>query len=282
MRFSILIPSWNNLELLQCCIRSIQKHSSHAHEILIHLNEGVDGSLEWVQKEGFTYTHSTENIGICRAMNTMGTLATTDYLVYMNDDMVVLPRWDERLATWITRIEDQPFMLSATLVEPRESGNACVVVADFGRTPETLDEQGLINALPTLARPDWWGSTWPPLVMRKQDWIAVGGFSEEFSPGMSSDNDLSMKLWQLGCRQFIGAGDALVYHFMSKSTGKVKRNNGRKTFLEKWGITHSVFDRYYLRRGTIRYATETTLPEPQGTLSFYLSLLRCWLKRKLS
>ena len=67
---------------------------------------------------------------------------------------------------------------------------------------------------------------------------------------MSSDNDFSMKLWQAGCRRFVGAGDSLVYHFQQKSTGKVVKNDGRRQFLDKWGMTQSTFDRFYLRRGS--------------------------------
>ena len=94
----------------------------------------------------------------------------------------------------------------------------------------------------------------------------MGGFSPEFSPGMGGDNDLSMKLWAAGCRVFLGVGSSLSYHFMSKSTGRVARNDGRRQFLRKWGDTSSFFDRYYLRRG--RPATGTALAEPERTVAF--------------
>ena len=29
-------------------------------------------------------------------------------------------------------------------------------------------------------------------------WMKVGGFSEEFNPGIASDPDFNMKLWNLG------------------------------------------------------------------------------------
>jgi glycosyltransferase involved in cell wall biosynthesis len=49
--FSILIPSWNNLDLLKLCVRSIQQNSSHSHQIIIHVNDGSDGTLEWVRTQ---------------------------------------------------------------------------------------------------------------------------------------------------------------------------------------------------------------------------------------
>ena len=42
--FSILIPSWNNLAFLKLCVASIRKNSTYAHEILIHVNDGSDGT----------------------------------------------------------------------------------------------------------------------------------------------------------------------------------------------------------------------------------------------
>ena len=87
--------------------------------------------------------------------------------------------------------------------------------------------------------------------MHRDWWFKVGGYSSELSPGMSSDNDFSMKLWHAGCRIFLGVGDSLVYHFQSKTTGKIVKNNGGRQFLNKWGMTQSTFDRYYLRRGAV-------------------------------
>jgi len=70
--FSILIPSWNNLPFLQLCIRSIREHSIVQFELIVHLNEGKDGSLEWVRdQQDIAFTHSETNVGVCHAMNAM-------------------------------------------------------------------------------------------------------------------------------------------------------------------------------------------------------------------
>ena len=47
--FSILIPTWNNLSLLRLCVESIRKNSKYDHQLVIHINEGVDGTLQWVK-----------------------------------------------------------------------------------------------------------------------------------------------------------------------------------------------------------------------------------------
>lgn len=278
--FSILIPTWNNLELLQLCIRSIRQNSSFDHQIIVHVNDGCDGTLEWVRSQNIDHTASPQNVGICLAVNEAAMYAKMEYIIYLNDDMYCCPGWDTALANKMKSFGTDLFMLSGTMIEPIETSNPCVVVKDYGRSPTQFAEQALLSNLSNHHRPDWYGATWPPTLVHAKWWFRVGGYSSEFSPGMSSDNDFSMKLWHAGCRIFLGVGDSLVYHFQAKSTGRIKKNNGGKQFLHKWNIRQSVFDRYFLRRGTV--AGSTALPEPEDTLAFRWQLLRSSLKRRFS
>jgi GT2 family glycosyltransferase len=246
---SIVIPTWNNLAHLRLAVDTIRRHGRVPSQILVHVNDGSDGTLDWVRAEGLQHTHSPGNIGICFAVNRVAALATQPWLVYLNDDMAVLPGWDTRLVGVAERLRDRPFSLSATMIEPGAGKNPCAVAADFGRDPAGYREAELIAALPRLARDHWLGSTWPPTLVPRALWTEVGGYSTELSPGMSSDNDFSMKLWHAGCRVFLGLGDAFVYHFATVSTARVTKNDGRLQFLHKWGISQRDFDRICLRRG---------------------------------
>ena len=111
-QFSILIPSWNNLPFLKLCIESIRKHSACDHQIIVHVNEGTDGTLEWVQGEGLDYTYTPQNVGVCFSMNMMRTKVKTDYMCFLNDDMYVLPGWDVALSEEIERLPDNRFFLT--------------------------------------------------------------------------------------------------------------------------------------------------------------------------
>ena len=278
--FSIIIPTWNNLALLQLCVRSIRQNSAHAHQIIVHVNDGSDGSLEWVRAQGIAYTASPQNIGICLAVNEAAMHATQDYILYLNDDMYCCPGWDTALIDKLKQLDTDLFMLSGTMIEPRGTNNPCVIVRDYGTDVANFDEAGLLGELAQHRKADWLGATWPPTLVSKRWWFKVGGYSSEFSPGMSSDNDFSMKLWHAGCRIFLGVGDSLVYHFQCKSTGKVKKNNGGKQFLYKWGMRQSVFDHYFLRRGLP--AQGLRLKEPEDTRELRWQLLRSRIKRALS
>ncbi len=276
--FSIIIPTWNNLDLLKLCIRSIRDNSAYPHQIIVHVNDGSDGSLAWIREQNITHTASPENIGICLAVNEAAMHANQNYILYLNDDMYCCPGWDSALVNKMKRIDGDLFMLSGTMIEPRSTGNPCVVVKDYGSNSAEFAEADLLADLANHRKPDWYGATWPPTLVHAKWWFKVGGYSSEFSPGMSSDNDFSMKLWHAGCRVFLGVGDALVYHFQAKSTGRIKKNNGGKQFLHKWGIRQSVFDHYYLRRGTP--ADDIRLAEPEDTFDLRWQKLRSSLKRR--
>lgn len=276
--FSIVIPTWNNLAHLQLVVRSIREHSAQSHQIILHVNDGSDGSLAWVREQGLEHTASPENIGICYAMNEAAMLAKHEHLVYMNDDMYCLPGWDTALQRRAAAMPSDLYLLSGTMVEPRDSGNPCVVVGPYGDGVGNFREADLLRDAPTLKRADWCGATWPPTLVARRWWFRVGGYSTELSPGMSSDNDFSMKLWQAGCRHFIGVGDSLVYHFQQKSTGKVVKNDGRRQFLDKWGMTQSTFDRYYLRRG--QPLAGDALPEPEDSPALRRALFKSRLRKR--
>jgi len=277
--FSIIIPTWNNLALLQLCIRSIRQNSAYAHQVIVHVNDGSDGTLQWVHEQGIMHTATPQNTGICLAVNEAAMHATQDYVLYLNDDMYCCPGWDTALAGKLKQLDTDLFMLSGTMIEPRDTNNPCVIVRDYGSDAVDFDEAGRLADLSQHHKADWYGATWPPTLVSKRWWFRVGGYSSEFSPGMSSDNDFSMKLWHAGCRVFLGVGDSLVYHFQCKSTGKVKKNDGGKQFLNKWGMRQSVFDRYYLRRG--QPATTLALTEPEDTRELRWQMLRSRLKRAL-
>lgn len=249
--FSILIPTWNNLDYLKLCLASIKKNSAYKHQILIHVNEGRDGTLEWLrQQKEYEYTYSEDNIGVCWALNGLRPLVKTDYILYMNDDMYVCPGWDSALWNGIRSLPDNKFFLSATLIQPRPFFCKSVIApANFGESVDTFNEEELLDKYHLLPHSDWFGSTWPPNVVHRDIWDLVGGYSIEFSPGMYSDPDFSAKLWMAGIRLFKGISASRVYHFEARSTGRVKKNDGSTQFLLKWGITSASFMRNILKRG---------------------------------
>ena len=249
-KFSIIIPSWNNLDYLKLCLNSIEKNSNFKHQIIVLVNEGNDGTLEWLSEQlEIDYVYSPENIGICYGLNVCRPLVYTEHILYLNDDMYVLPGWDSELWKEIEAIGHNKFMISSTMIEPTDTNNKSVIVSNYGDNLENFQEEKLLNDFEGLSKDDWSGSTWPPNIMHIDLWDLVGGMSVEFSPGMYSDPDFSMKLWQAGVRLFKGVSKSRVYHFGSKSTGRIKKNRGKQTFINKWGMSPGLFTKKFLKRG---------------------------------
>jgi hypothetical protein len=188
-------------------------------------------------------------------MNTAAAASRGEYLVYLNDDMYVLPGWDRPLYERVRRTGEREISFAAgTMVQARPI-SPVAIRADYGVDPRHFQEDRLLADFRAgrLTCRDWNGATWPPCCIHRRWWTRVGGYSTEFSPGFYSDVDFSMKLWQAGCRRFYGIGSSLVYHFGETTTALVRgprRRNvkmARIQFLNKWGIVPSTFVKYYLQ-----------------------------------
>jgi glycosyltransferase involved in cell wall biosynthesis len=267
--FSIIVPTFNNLDYLKLCLESIKKNSAFNHEIIIHINEGKDGTKDFLDKTDLNFTYSEINAGVCVAFNEAVRKATKKYIVLAHDDMYFCPNWDKVFLSELKRLpENSDFFLSGTMVQPFES----YINLNCGDNIKNFDEQKLLSELPKIKFNDFQGTHWQPSLIPLKTWDKVGGFSEEFSPGLGSDPDFNMKLWKIGVRLFKGLGKCRVYHFSSLSLRKKAWNNGARTFLLKWGISIKFFKKYYLRSDQV---FKNSLSEPKKSLNYYIALVKC-------
>ena len=272
--FSIIIPTYNNINYLKLCISSLKKNSKIQHEIILHINDGSDGTLEYADKNNINYTHSRKNIGLCSSMNSAFTKCTKNFILYSHDDMYFCPDWDIHLMNEVKNIDNNKFYLSGTMIEP----NSGHIIYDCGINIESFNEKKLLENFRNLKFYDHQGSHFAPHLIEKKMWIKVGGFSEEYNPGDCSDPDLNMKLWNEGVRIFKGINNFRVYHFSSVTIRKredIKQNRGDKTFLQKWGISHKFFKKHYLRSKSIYCGP---LKKPNKNFNYYFEYILCKIK----
>ena len=267
--FSVIVPTFNNFEYLKLCLDSLKKNSFYKHEYIIHINEGSDKTLEFVKSNNYKFSYSKINEGVCVAFNKAVKLASKKFIVLAHDDMYFCPDWDKAFQSELSKLPDNSdFFLSGTMVQPFES----YINLNCGDSIKNFDEQKLLAELPKIKFKDFQGTHWQPSLIPLKTWNKVGGFSEEFSPGLGSDPDFNMKLWNEGVRLFKGLGNCRVYHFSSLSLRKKVWNNGAKTFLLKWGISIKFFKKYYLKSDE---KFENILDEPKKNFFYYLDLLKC-------
>ena len=188
--------------------------------------------------------------------------------------MYFCPDWDIILKNELSILDTKLFYLSGSMIE-KNSGH---IKLDCGSDFQNFNEKKLLENYKNYKFRDFQGSHWAPHLIHKDLWIKIGGFSEEFNPGIGSDPDLNMKLWKENVRIFKGIADFRVYHFGSISLRKksnIKKNNGTKTFLKKWGITPKFFKKHYLKSDT---SFDGPLAEPVYNLNYFIGLFICKIK----
>ena len=273
--FSILIPTLNNLNYLKLCIKSIKSNSNYNHDIIVHVNEGNDGTIKFLEKENIKFSHTNYNAGICEGVNTAAKLSTTNYFLYAHDDFYFCPDWDVVLVNELKHIKNNLFYLSGTMIQNGQ------VELNCGDTLNDFNEKKLLDEYKNIKFYDFQGSTWAPHLIHKELWTKVGGFSEEFYPGTGSDPDLNMKLWNEGVRIFKGLQHCKVYHFGSIVTRQKEKkfntvtesgSKGSKLFLRKWGFSIKFFKKHFLKSDS-KYTGP--LDEPLKNFNFYFELLIC-------
>ena len=269
IKFSILVPTYNNLDYLKLAINSIKKNSKYDHEIILHINDGSDGTLDYAIINKLIYTHSKTNIGLCSSINKAATKISTKYVLYVHDDMYLCKNWDEILKKEIEILDDDLFYLSGTNYEIRDINKQY----NPGNSPKKFDPEMFHQFCINKKGKDLQGSHWAPHIVSKRLWDIVGGFSEEFNPGDGSDPDFCMKLWINNVRIFKSIDEFKVFHFGSRTTRneKIVKNNGTKKFLLKYGFNPKFFRKYYLRGGA-KSVYNGPLNEPKKSLIYIFEL----------
>lgn len=270
MNFTILIPTYNNLKYLRLFCESIKINSNFNHQLIFHINDGSDGSYDYINNNKYQFTHSKTNIGLCSSIKEASKLIKNEYVLYAHDDMYFCKNWDKFLIEEVQKQNNNLFYFSGTNISYKDG----ILNFDCGNTPENFDQIKFDNFCEKDNSPDLQGSHWAPHLIHRDLWTKVEGFSIEFDPGDGSDPDLCMKLWNEGVRTFKCISRFKVYHFGSVTTRKrdININNGTKKFLLKFGFNPRFFRKYYLRGdGKIKYLGP--LDDPKLNFSMLLSLI---------
>jgi len=270
MNFTILIPTYNNLKYLRLFCESIKINSNFNHQLIFHINDGSDGSYDYINNNKYQFTHSKTNIGLCSSIKEASKLIKNQYILYAHDDMYFCKNWDKFLIEEVQKQNNNLFYFSGTNISYKDG----ILNFDCGNTPENFDQIKFDNFCEKDNSPDLQGSHWAPHLIHRDLWTKVEGFSIEFDPGDGSDPDLCMKLWNEGVRIFKCISGFKVYHFGSVTTRKrdININNGTKKFLLKFGFNPRFFRKYYLR-GDSKIKYLGPLDDPKLNFSMLLSLI---------
>ena len=156
-----------------------------------------------LEKAADIYIHKEEPIGYAKAVNIGWSLADGDYIVTLNNDLKVPPKWLEKM------IEDyQPGTLAPM---------------DFESNPEIFED-----------------SHWFSLVMMDRKTFTKVGYLNEIINYRFHDQEYSIRVWKQGLK-VNRTGKVVVDHINSLTYNKMERNEDpaeKQWMLDNWGASH--------------------------------------------
>ena len=107
---SVIIPCWNQVEYTRQCVAALLRHTRNKWELIVIDNGSRDGTAEYLANirdaapMPVTVITNTSNQGFPAAINQGLQCARGEYLVLLNNDVVVTDGWLEQL-TALTKFE---------------------------------------------------------------------------------------------------------------------------------------------------------------------------------
>ena len=241
---SVVVISYNQWHLTERCLKSIADNSdTNALEVIVVDNASADETpqrlQDWAQQDPARrrIVLNQDNRGFGPAVNQGLAMAKGEYLVILNNDIIVGPGWARGLRR---HLETDP-QLGILCPMTNNIGNEAQV-ALIGSTPAEVFESarhynlGKVGKLLPLTIAAFFCVMIPRHVYAK-----LGGLDEQFVPGFFEDDDYCLRIKQLGLT--IGcAEDVFVYHELSASFDKVSTTRrqaiferNKALFENKWG-----------------------------------------------
>jgi len=237
MKPTVYIPTLNADERLAETLQALERQDPRPDVVIA--DNSADGAGGRLARERFPWVRAAEfgeNLGFGKALNRAVREEPGDPIVFLNDDVTVLPGFVEALADTLDTGVD---MVAAVLLREREPEriDSAGVIAD-----RTLLGFDYLNGEPVEAlagAPDPLGPTGGAALFRRAAFEAVGGFDEHMFL-YYEDLDLALRLRQRGsvCRlapaarglhaysETMGAKTARKYEMTGWSRGYMLRVYG--------------------------------------------------------
>ncbi len=238
---TIIIPVYNQLAYTVRCLKSLASHATKCtFEVIVMDDVSSDATPEIITKiDGVRYVRNEENLGFLRNCNKAAGLAKGSYLVFLNNDTVVLPGWLDALYDTFAQFPSVG-LAGSKLIFPdgrlQEAGGIIWNDAsgwNWGRlaSPEHPRFNYVRDA-------DYVSGA--SIMIERQLFEVLGRFDERYAPAYYEDTDLAFAVREKGYRVIYQPRSAVV-HFEGVSSGTdlssgVKRyqvvNQGK--FHDKW------------------------------------------------
>ncbi|UKS27644.1 glycosyltransferase family 2 protein [Paenibacillus sp. HWE-109] len=237
---SIIIPTFNGLNLLQECVASIRRHTSVPYEIIVVDNGSQDGTLEYCHRERLKLVAIPINRGFPVACNYGLHIATGNALMLLNNDTLATPNWLDNMLRALYSSDDVGMVGPMTnyasgkqqIQEPYTNINEMVAKYNTPNPAIWQDTTRLVGI---------------SLLFKRELLDQIGFMDERFSPGHFEDDDFCYRTRLAGYRLLI-VGDCFIFHHGSASFHKkgyeavqALLQQNRQKFIDKWGVDPHTF-----------------------------------------
>ncbi|HEY8391954.1 MAG TPA: glycosyltransferase family 2 protein [Capillibacterium sp.] len=213
MELSIIIVNYNARPFLAKCLAALAANTALSHEIIIVDNHSRDDSRPWLEALHLSRHRvilNRENRGYAAACNQGLALAAGRFLVTMNPDVIVPPRWDTRL---VYHLQRHP---AALMVGPKSlgiGGKQWAGPLNFSRRLEAADRKfAALYARQSIPAKFLIGCL---VLFDRRLPELIGPFDENLPLG-ADDFDLALRIREKGYQLRI-ARDVLVEHTVHAS-----------------------------------------------------------------
>lgn len=214
---SIVIPTYNRLDLTRDCLRGIAETAPGA-EVIVVDNGSTDGTRVFLvaeQEAGrLRCILNEENLGFGRACNRAAALSERECVLLLNNDIVPLAGWLDAL---LAELDDPAVgVVGSRLLYPdRTIQHAGVDFTAIGET-EHVHRHAAANDPAVVVSRDCPVVTGASLLVRRSLYELLGGFDEGYFMYVE-DVDLCIRAWHAGSRVRYCAESVLI-HFESSSS----------------------------------------------------------------
>jgi GT2 family glycosyltransferase/glycosyltransferase involved in cell wall biosynthesis len=242
-KVSVVVVTYNNLELTKVCLDSVERYSDYPNlELIVVDNASADETPAYLQawQRAGGHRHiilNADNRGFAAANNQGLAAATGDYLVMLNNDTHGTPGWVGTLVGHMRRSEALGMLGPVT----NNIGNEARIDIRYANMEQMLQISGDYTArhagqLTPLHTAAFFCAMMPRHVYEK-----VGDLDEAFGIGMFEDDDYCRRIqeqgWDIAC-----AEDVFIHHHLSASFSQIKQEKrhamfeaNKAIYEAKWG-----------------------------------------------
>jgi GT2 family glycosyltransferase/glycosyltransferase involved in cell wall biosynthesis len=282
-RVSIIIPVFNQAYYTKQCLEKFYACTdSDSTELIVVDNHSTDETPGLLSSFGkaVTVITNTVNMGFASACNQGARAASSRNILFLNNDTEVQPGWLEPLVETLERDSGIGAVGSQLLYPDGRLQHAGVVIISQKETCSLLPRHVFMGENPANVPVDqpmcFQALTAACLILRKDDFDAIGGFDEAYWNGCE-DVDLCFKLQQTG-KKIVYQPESVVIHHESKS-GQERmvaqpRNNARlRARWEQVILPDIIQEGLIARRGTSCAVMPLELGHPDPG---YLEIAAAW------